>query len=840
MAELKVSSPRQAWVFEAAAVPPALAGRETSDEDDSGRHQNSANLVPVSALDAFPDDAAALSEADTDALSWKGGPVVVEEGPVRALEERVALHLRSAPFCAEPRVWLLGQQPEEELSERGAQRLVARERQLLLQDVVKCLIPRFTPKRSPPEDELVAQYPERPPVDRSRVPCPLDDLRGNVLLCAHERVRPRRGVGDELCVFPDELDLCAVMPPAGGHKLAVSAAGDAAAETAPRRQRRHALVLGLLLDAGIGRALGVCQVEVGEDHVAVVHENVLRLQVTVNVAKQVEVLERQDYLRGVEPQLTLAELADGGHQLVEVAALAAPHDVVDVCRGADRPVAERQEGVVDLREDSVLGDDPRNLVPVHHVLLGHALYGKDVARAGELHEVDLARGPVAEVPHRSEVLDPQVAVLRRLHEELVAPVRAAVVPVPNAAREPVQLLKGVPVRHEVLQRKADALRVEQRLGAVVGALLGDVDDGGDDKLAHPPHVLHGEHVGDGGEGLAAASVGLDQHAGLRHRAEEPAELLRVVRVRIGAQQEGEVSAEDGLAREADHPEENVRGKHDGAFLHARIADHKRVLEPLHGGREVERHPRDSALEVPHPVVRDVALPHPPPVLAQPLGEALPLPPSHGRAPPVGGGDPSGRRVDPRRHLPNDLPRDLGGARVEVHDAPVGKAPLRAPRHVDLHPNELDRLPGAVLHRRHGEEVPEGLAGLLVVEEPDGHRVTPPDRRLQLLHRGAVRLLALQEPAVPPEDLVELVACELEEALAGVGDGAVRLKGVGDDEGVREAAQLLVDGALGRRSRVLRPQYACRDRAGSRLGELAAAVQGAGHRCDAVPRGPVRL
>eukprot|EP00951_Prasinocladus_malaysianus_P015155 scaffold116050_cov29-Prasinocladus_malaysianus.AAC.1 len=57
------------------------------------------------------------------------------------------------------------------------------------------------------------------------------------------------------------------------------------------------------------------------------------------------------------------------------------------------------------------------------------------------------------------------------------------------------------------------------------------------------------------------------------------------------QQVVEVFAEQLLPRVAQHLCKGVVDKHDGALLHARVADHKGVVQPLHGAGQVDGHAR---------------------------------------------------------------------------------------------------------------------------------------------------------------------------------------------------------------------------------------------------------
>eukprot|EP00193_Tetraselmis_chui_P001841 CAMPEP_0177753418 /NCGR_PEP_ID=MMETSP0491_2-20121128/1452_1 /TAXON_ID=63592 /ORGANISM="Tetraselmis chuii, Strain PLY429" /LENGTH=139 /DNA_ID=CAMNT_0019268707 /DNA_START=565 /DNA_END=984 /DNA_ORIENTATION=- len=111
----------------------------------------------------------------------------------------------------------------------------------------------------------------------------------------------------------------------------------------------------------------VGEVKVGDDGVAAVEQHVLRLQVAVDEAQEVEVLEGGDDLGDVKPDVLLLQRALTVQQLVQVAALAAAEEVVDVLGGADGAVAKRQKGVVHVPQHLNVGRSKAKRL--RHVLL---------------------------------------------------------------------------------------------------------------------------------------------------------------------------------------------------------------------------------------------------------------------------------------------------------------------------------------------------------------------------------------------------------------------------------------------------------------------------------------
>ena len=159
----------------------------------------------------------------------------------------------------------------------------------------------------------------------------------------------------------------------------------------------------------------------------------------------------------------------------------------------------------------------------------------------------------------------------------------------------------------------------------------------------------------------------------------------------------------------------------------------------------------------------------------------------------------GGEVQPGRVLLLDVEpvRDLCHEGGIVAFEPFDLVPLD--RDVDLAGEEIGELSRGVPDRRHQQPVPEGLARLAIVEnvEPDG---------LPVLHGGAdlrhglrVGLGALQETAVPADDLLARIAGEPAERVVDEDDRVVRQAGIRDHHrhagrphGRREGVRAVVD------------------------------------------------
>lgn len=103
----------------------------------------------------------------------------------------------------------------------------------------------------------------------------------------------------------------------------------------------------------------------------------------------------------------------------------------------------------------------------------------------------------------------------------------------------------------------------------------------------------------------------------------------------------------------------------------------------------------------------------------------------------------------------------------------------------MHPNELEDPAILILDGGNGEEVPEGGAVLLVVEHTAAVVGAVGEGLPDLGDLGRVGAGALEEAAVPADDLLGGVPGHVEEAGAGVHDGVAGLGGVRHHEGLLE-------------------------------------------------------
>ena len=248
-------------------------------------------------------------------------------------------------------------------------------------------------------DELVEEHPVRPPVHGRAMRAAARHLGGHVLVRPHERARPRihrlrheprtrRRHGVPPPLEPEEVVRDAGRVTAG---LVVGVGG------AVERRR----------GGGLQR-----EVEVGEHDVAVgADEDVLGLEVAVDDAHHVEVLDGEEHLGGVEAGGGEREAA-GRHAVaegVEVAAGAELHDGAgEVRRGVEVGEEGGEEGVVQLPQDPLLRRRapqlllPRHRPPVHHLHRVHAraLPLRRAPEAAQVHRPDVA---AADAPHELEV-----------------------------------------------------------------------------------------------------------------------------------------------------------------------------------------------------------------------------------------------------------------------------------------------------------------------------------------------------------------------------------------------------------------------------------------------------
>ena len=131
------------------------------------------------------------------------------------------------------------------------------------------------------------------------------------------------------------------------------------------------------------RAGAVGEVEVRHHDVSVFPEqNILRLQVAVDEAHQVQVLQRHEHLGGVETRDALRETLPGRvlQSLVQFPPLAELHHEVQVRLRLERAVHRGAERVVHSLQNSTLGLHAVQLVAIAHLLLRQNLHGKQRAR----------------------------------------------------------------------------------------------------------------------------------------------------------------------------------------------------------------------------------------------------------------------------------------------------------------------------------------------------------------------------------------------------------------------------------------------------------------------------
>jgi hypothetical protein len=216
-----------------------------------------------------------------------GGP---EEREVEAPEEGVRLHVGGAAAGPEAPGRVLGEEASDEVPRRGVggARGGRGERERAACDVAERGLVVGAGERGAPVEELVEEHAEGPPVHGGAVGPAPGDLGGHVLVRAHERAGARvHGLRHE-------------RPRRGGAALAPVALEQVV------REAGHgggcAVVVGISgLQRRRGRGLQR-QVEVDEHDVAVgADQHVLRLEVAVHDAHHVQVLQRQQHLRRVEP-----------------------------------------------------------------------------------------------------------------------------------------------------------------------------------------------------------------------------------------------------------------------------------------------------------------------------------------------------------------------------------------------------------------------------------------------------------------------------------------------------------------------------------------------------------
>ena len=238
---------------------------------------------------------------------------------------------------------------------------------------------------------------------------------------------------------------------------------------------------------------------------------------------------------------------------------------------------------------------------------------------------------------------------------------------------------------------------------------------------------------------------VDRRANLPHR------LL----VRLGSLQESTVPPQDLLAGVPGEVQKSVAREHDRTVRQARIRDHEALLNALERGGHVET----PALRI--------------------HDRLIALPRSH--------------REIHRLHVAVRLVlqtrvilHEQGQSLTVHHGTPRGT--FRSSRDVHLHADKLGDAAVGQLHRGDGEEVPKLRAVLAVVEQADGDALAGLDRLGNFLDVVAVRVLALEEPAVAVQHFRGAVASHLQETVAGVHDGAVGKRRVAHRERVPQGRE----------------------------------------------------
>mmetsp|Transcript_32988 Transcript_32988/g.60820 ORF Transcript_32988/g.60820 Transcript_32988/m.60820 type:complete len:280 (-) Transcript_32988:14-853(-) len=102
-------------------------------------------------------------------------------------------------------------------------------------------------------------------------------------------------------------------------------------------------------------------------------------------------------------------------------------------------------------------------------------------------------------------------------------------------------------------------------------------------------------------------------------------------------------------------------------------------------------------------------------------------------------------------------------------------------HLALHPHEIHHVILRIPQRGHEELIPEGGAVRLVIQETNGGVGPLPHPLSNDVDRRLIGPGSLEETAIPPQDLIEGVPREIEEALRHVHDGIVGEGRVGNSE-----------------------------------------------------------
>ena len=99
--------------------------------------------------------------------------------------------------------------------------------------------------------------------------------------------------------------------------------------------------------------------------------------------------------------------------------------------------------------------------------------------------------------------------------------------------------------------------------------------------------------------------------------------------------------------------------------------------------------------------------------------------------------------------------------------------------VPLRPEEIFEFAIRIVDRADMHCVPESGAVLAIIQNVDDRIDLPVHRFPQPGDRGLLGLLALQEPAIASDDLVDRVAGQFDEGFVAIDDRAIGLMGIGN-------------------------------------------------------------
>mmetsp|Transcript_21837 Transcript_21837/g.47931 ORF Transcript_21837/g.47931 Transcript_21837/m.47931 type:complete len:529 (-) Transcript_21837:321-1907(-) len=498
----------------------------------------------------------------------------------------------------------------------------------------------------------------------------------------------------------------------------------------------------------------VAEIEVAEHDVTVgVQEDVLRLEVAVDVPEEVEVLQREEDLRGVEPHVLLGEALLGlrHEQLEQLPPLAVLHHKVHVPLRLEPRVHCGEEGMVHFLQHRLLYLHAVDLITVDHLHLVESFDGVEAAAvharaalgALELHQAHGADVALPQRLHRVEVLHADLPLrLVRLHNRVSrrVPHLVGLAPDGQGAVDGSKHLAGVLEGGDGARHRLDGvvvIRLGRRLGlggrpcGACGLLL--VGDIALDSHIEPYVAAaikdggEGEHVP---EGAAVLAVVEEAHGALRARLDGVPDLVHRARVGARALQEAAVPAQHLLAGVPGELEKVVRGEDDGVVRQRGVADAEVLLDALQRRAQVQPRARPGHhgnLVATHTGVGGRLREHAWILLRCPL-----------------------RLGHPTKDLRHPRLSILFDTRVVLHQQrqalAVGECCFDCAfcfrGHVHLHTNELRDGTVFKLNGCNSQEVPEGSSVLPVVQEANGTRQPLMHRIANFLHVCLIRLLSL--------------------------------------------------------------------------------------------------